>query len=212
MSFHSKHMHSVANPEKKESPLNTHHPQVGASFVEVTYGGDKRAIVNTDCAIVHLLLHLRAKCIGDGFAISDNICIEGSLLPSKKHQAKTHKLVQKGNQHDEDDDDEIEYLDLLDGAATPLELSNRDPLSFATPYLKHRSEYVLCSVKKTKEGYIKDANPLLVKPSMDLKRRIHTVLRTMERFKSRGDKQSSPPTKVETRRKGHKKGGKRDKE
>ncbi|XP_077973006.1 uncharacterized protein LOC120339239 isoform X2 [Styela clava] len=172
MSFHSKHMHSVANPEKKESPLNTHHPQVGASFVEVTYGGDKRAIVNTDCAIVHLLLHLRAKCIGDGFAISDNICIEGSLLPSKKHQAKTHKLVQKGNQHDEDDDDEIE----------------------------------------TKEGYIKDANPLLVKPSMDLKRRIHTVLRTMERFKSRGDKQSSPPTKVETRRKGHKKGGKRDKE
>ncbi|XP_078495255.1 uncharacterized protein LOC100182866 [Ciona intestinalis] len=76
-------------------------------------------------------------------------------------------------------------FDLLDEGPAPLEFCNKDPMTKVRSFVNDRATYLFCKVKRTHSGVIKEAVPLLSKTPLELKRRIDTVLRTIERSNKR---------------------------
>uniref|UniRef100_H2Z9E8 Uncharacterized protein n=1 Tax=Ciona savignyi TaxID=51511 RepID=H2Z9E8_CIOSA len=196
------HRHSVAQVAREPQSLkgSTHssfalashsqifgqHPaaiEIGSSpFITVNYG-DGHALVNVDCAILHLFLHLRARYLEDGWQLEEDVLLTGPpvldkpVSPTKEdktkkdHHPKTIKL--------------FTCFDLMDEAPMPLELCNKEPMAKVRNFVSDRGTYMLCVVKRTETGIIKEAHPLLLKTSMELRRRIDTVLRSLERSSKR---------------------------
>ncbi|XP_078495243.1 uncharacterized protein LOC144750057 [Ciona intestinalis] len=162
-------------------PLNSDN---GTSpFITVNYGDGQQVLVNVDCAILHLFLHLRARYLADGWQFDEEIMITGPPIVEKPPSpTKEDRLKRDLNSLQPK---LFTCFDLLDEGPAPLEFCNKDPMTKVRSFVNDRATYLFCKVKRTHSGVIKEAVPLLLKTPLELKRRIDTVLRTIERSNKR---------------------------